>query len=79
MRHLPRRLLSLSAVALVVWLAGPSPAAGQDVRDRIRAEVARRHAPDEYFVIEPANPKVAGWDAVVNANVDYLYELAAIR
>jgi acetylornithine deacetylase/succinyl-diaminopimelate desuccinylase-like protein len=36
------------------------------------------HAPDEYFVIEAANPKVAGWDGVVRSYVDYLYELAAV-
>jgi acetylornithine deacetylase/succinyl-diaminopimelate desuccinylase-like protein len=36
------------------------------------------HAPDEYFVIESANPKVAGWDGAVRSYVDYLHELAAI-
>jgi len=35
------------------------------------------HAPDEYFVIESSNPKVAGWDGAVGAFVEYLYELAA--
>jgi acetylornithine deacetylase/succinyl-diaminopimelate desuccinylase-like protein len=34
------------------------------------------HAPDEYFVIESSNPKVAGWDRVVRGYVDYLHELA---
>lgn len=37
------------------------------------------HAPDEYFVIESSNPKVAGWDGAVGSFVDYLYELAAVR
>jgi acetylornithine deacetylase/succinyl-diaminopimelate desuccinylase-like protein len=37
------------------------------------------HAPDEYFVIESSNPKVAGWDGAVGAYVDYLYELAGSR
>ena len=37
------------------------------------------HAPDEYFVIEASNPKVAGWDGAVASYVDYLYELAEIR
>ena len=37
------------------------------------------HAPDEYFVVEPSNPKLAGWDAAVGSFVDYLYALAAIR
>jgi acetylornithine deacetylase/succinyl-diaminopimelate desuccinylase-like protein len=37
------------------------------------------HAPDEYYVIESSNPKVAGYDAAVTSFVDYLYELAAIR
>jgi len=36
------------------------------------------HAPDEYFVIESSNPKVAGWDGAVRSYVDYLYELAAV-
>jgi acetylornithine deacetylase/succinyl-diaminopimelate desuccinylase-like protein len=34
------------------------------------------HAPDEYFVIEPSNPKVMGWDGAVRSFVDYLHELA---
>jgi acetylornithine deacetylase/succinyl-diaminopimelate desuccinylase-like protein len=37
------------------------------------------HAPDEYFVIESSNPKVAGWDGAVASFVDYLYELAVVR
>ena len=37
------------------------------------------HAPDEYFVIESSNQKVAGWDATVGSFVDYLFELATIR
>jgi acetylornithine deacetylase/succinyl-diaminopimelate desuccinylase-like protein len=36
------------------------------------------HAPDEYFVIESQNPKVAGWDGAVRSFVDYLHELAVI-
>jgi acetylornithine deacetylase/succinyl-diaminopimelate desuccinylase-like protein len=36
------------------------------------------HAPDEYFVIESTNPKVAGWDGVVMSYVEYLHELATI-
>ncbi|CAN5503945.1 M20/M25/M40 family metallo-hydrolase [soil metagenome] len=34
------------------------------------------HAPDEYFLIESANPKVSGWDGAVMSYVEYLYELA---
>ena len=34
------------------------------------------HAPDEYFVIEPANPKVASWDEAVASHVAFLYALA---
>jgi len=37
------------------------------------------HAPDEYFVLESANPNVMGWDGAVRSFVDYLYELAEIR
>jgi acetylornithine deacetylase/succinyl-diaminopimelate desuccinylase-like protein len=33
------------------------------------------HAPDEYYVIESGNPKVAGFDGAVMSFVDYLYEL----
>jgi acetylornithine deacetylase/succinyl-diaminopimelate desuccinylase-like protein len=36
------------------------------------------HAPDEYFVIESSNPKVAGWDRAVMSYVEYLHELATI-
>jgi acetylornithine deacetylase/succinyl-diaminopimelate desuccinylase-like protein len=35
-----------------------------------------QHAPDEYFIIESANPKVRGYDGMVLSYVDYLYELA---
>ena len=34
------------------------------------------HAPDEYFVIESAHPKIRGWDGAVLSYVEYLYELA---
>jgi len=34
------------------------------------------HAPDEYYVIESANPKIAGFDAAVMSYVEYLYQLA---
>ncbi len=33
------------------------------------------HAPDEYFVIESANPKIEGYDGAVFSFVEYLYEL----
>jgi acetylornithine deacetylase/succinyl-diaminopimelate desuccinylase-like protein len=34
------------------------------------------HAPDEYYVIEPANPNVKGFDGAVLSFVQYLFELA---
>ena len=34
------------------------------------------HAPDEYFVIESSNPKVAGFTGAAFSYVEYLYELA---
>ena len=34
------------------------------------------HAPDEYYVMESANPKVQGIDGAVRSHVEYLYELA---
>ncbi len=34
------------------------------------------HAPDEYYIIEASNPKVAGWDGAVKSYVDFLYSLA---
>jgi hypothetical protein len=33
-------------------------------------------APDEYFLIESANPKVAGLDGAVRSFVDLFYALA---
>ncbi len=37
------------------------------------------HAPDEYYIIEAANPKVQGMDGAVQSYVEYLYELAVAR
>ncbi|MBW8838790.1 MAG: M20/M25/M40 family metallo-hydrolase [Gemmatimonadetes bacterium] len=34
------------------------------------------HAPDEYFVIEPSNPKVAGLDGATRSYVEFLYQCA---
>jgi acetylornithine deacetylase/succinyl-diaminopimelate desuccinylase-like protein len=34
------------------------------------------HAPDEYYVIESAHPKIRGYDDAVRSFVDYLYQLA---
>ncbi|GAA4867889.1 M20/M25/M40 family metallo-hydrolase [Luteimonas vadosa] len=34
------------------------------------------HAPDEYYVIESANPAVKGYDGAVMSFVEYFYELA---
>jgi acetylornithine deacetylase/succinyl-diaminopimelate desuccinylase-like protein len=34
------------------------------------------HAPDEYFLIESSNPKVAGIDGAVRSYVDFFYSLA---
>jgi acetylornithine deacetylase/succinyl-diaminopimelate desuccinylase-like protein len=34
------------------------------------------HAPDEYWIIESSNPKVAGMDGAVRSYVDYFYALA---
>ena len=34
------------------------------------------HAPDEYYVIESANPSIHGFDGAVMSFVEYLYELA---
>ncbi|MCU1240304.1 MAG: twin-arginine translocation pathway signal protein [Candidatus Acidoferrum typicum] len=35
------------------------------------------HAPDEYYVIESANPKVQGLEGATRSYVEFLYELAA--
>lgn len=37
------------------------------------------HAPDEFFVIESSNPKVAGLDGATMAFVDLLYQIAVAR
>jgi acetylornithine deacetylase/succinyl-diaminopimelate desuccinylase-like protein len=34
------------------------------------------HAPDEYYVIESANPKIQGFDGAVLSFVEYLFELS---
>jgi acetylornithine deacetylase/succinyl-diaminopimelate desuccinylase-like protein len=34
------------------------------------------HAPDEYYIIDSANPKVQGFDGAAMSFVEYLYELA---
>jgi acetylornithine deacetylase/succinyl-diaminopimelate desuccinylase-like protein len=34
------------------------------------------HAPDEYYIIESANPKIQGFDGAAMSFVEYLYELA---
>ena len=35
-------------------------------------------APDEYYVIRSANPKIQGMDGAARSHVEYLYELAAV-
>jgi acetylornithine deacetylase/succinyl-diaminopimelate desuccinylase-like protein len=37
------------------------------------------HAPDEYYVIESTNPKVAGFDDAIASFVGYLWELAETK
>jgi hypothetical protein len=37
---------------------------------------AGAHAPDEYYLIESANPKVAGIDGATKSFVDFFYTLA---
>ena len=34
------------------------------------------HAPDEYFLVESSDPKIAGFDGAVRSYVDYLFALA---
>jgi acetylornithine deacetylase/succinyl-diaminopimelate desuccinylase-like protein len=36
----------------------------------------RAHAPDEYYLIDSTNPKLAGLDSAIRSYVDYLYALA---
>ena len=37
------------------------------------------HAPDEFFLIESSNPKVAGLDGATSSYVNFLFALAAVR
>lgn len=37
------------------------------------------HAPDEFFVVESSNPKVAGLDGSTMGYVDFLYQIAAMK
>ncbi len=39
---------------------------------------SRQHAPDEYYVIEPSNPKVAGMARATLGYVEFLYALATL-
>jgi hypothetical protein len=39
------------------------------------AYYARAHAPDEFFLIDSADPKVAGYRDAVKSYVDYLYQM----
>ena len=36
------------------------------------------HAPDEYYVIESANPKIAGFDGAIRSFAQNLAELAGV-
>lgn len=36
------------------------------------------HAPDEYFVIDSANPKVSGIDGATRSYVELLYSMAIV-
>jgi hypothetical protein len=36
------------------------------------------HAPNEYYLVESTNPKIAGIDAAARSYAEYLYELAAV-
>jgi hypothetical protein len=37
------------------------------------------HAPDEFFLIDSKNPKIAGLDGATTSFVDFFYALAATR
>jgi hypothetical protein len=37
------------------------------------------HAPNEYYVVESSNPKVAGIDGAALSHVQFLHELATIK
>jgi acetylornithine deacetylase/succinyl-diaminopimelate desuccinylase-like protein len=37
------------------------------------------HAPDEYYVIESANPKIEGFDGATLSFAEYLFELATVN
>jgi hypothetical protein len=36
----------------------------------------RAHAPDEYYLIDSKNPKLAGYNDAIKSYVDYLFALA---
>ena len=36
------------------------------------------HAPNEYYVIESANPTVQGIDGAVRSHIEYLYALSTV-
>src|SRR5579863_6819711 len=59
------------------WSSPPWDAALGDKPGLGKVVIGRGAAPDEYYVIESANPKVQGLDGATRSYVEYLYELAA--
>jgi hypothetical protein len=51
-------------------------AGGQSYDLSVELTCRGAHAPDEYYIIESANPKVQGFDGAIMSFVEYLYELA---
>ena len=49
-----------------------------DAADSPRAASHAAHAPDEYHVIEPSNPKIRGMDGATRSFVEYLFGLATV-
>ena len=73
----------LLGLLLWPWLAGSWPGATfTSAPPKLPAGIfgtgqgAGAHAPDEYFLIDSANPKVAGLDGAVRSFVDLFYALA---
>jgi hypothetical protein len=65
--------VSVEILHEVLWSAMRPRIAFITEHTQIRAP---RRAPDEYYVIESANPKIQGFDGAVMSFVEYLYKLA---
>ena len=80
-RGVPEGRRRATAVAAARWLVARRDLHGTTAQELAAGQFglghgAGAHAPDEYWVVEAANPKVAGMDGAARSFVDLFYALA---